>query len=86
MRLTKNPFRIKMSSSSTSSDVLPPPIFTGENYHVWSVFMRHHLTVLDLWDQVSPDRDGRVKIEAEEGDSSRVKKTKALLLVLRSVA
>ena len=62
-----------MSSSLTPSDVLPSPMFTRENYHVWSVFM-------------SPERDERVKIEAEDADSSRIKKTKALLLILRSVA
>ncbi|KAL4323791.1 hypothetical protein GQ457_11G010010 [Hibiscus cannabinus] len=44
-----------MSSSSFSPP--PPPIFVGENYHIWVVKMKTYLQAYDLWEVVEMDRD-----------------------------
>ncbi|KAL4378524.1 hypothetical protein GQ457_02G043360 [Hibiscus cannabinus] len=35
----------------------PPPIFVGENYHIWVVKMKTYLQAYDLWEVVEMDRD-----------------------------
>ncbi|KAL4385320.1 hypothetical protein GQ457_15G022950 [Hibiscus cannabinus] len=44
-----------MSSASLSPP--PPPIFVGENYHLWVVKMKTYLQAYDLWEVVEMDRD-----------------------------
>ena len=32
-----------------------PPIFTGENYHIWAIKMKAYLKAQSLWDVVEND-------------------------------
>ncbi|TYH07113.1 hypothetical protein ES288_A08G207200v1 [Gossypium darwinii] len=34
-----------------------PPVFTGENYPIWTVKMKAYLRAFDLWDVVETNRD-----------------------------
>ena len=36
---------------------LSPPVFDGENYHVWAVKMKAHLRGLGLWQWVESERE-----------------------------
>ena len=38
--------------TSNSSSLPPPPIFAGENFHLWAVKMRTYLRARSLWDIV----------------------------------
>ena len=42
--------------ASSSLTLNPPIIFTGENYHVWSVKMQAFLEAYDLWETMTTDR------------------------------
>ncbi|KAH1115101.1 hypothetical protein J1N35_008479 [Gossypium stocksii] len=35
----------------------PPPIFAGENYHIWEVKMKTYLQAHDLWNVVGNDTE-----------------------------
>ncbi|XP_017628768.1 uncharacterized protein LOC108471702 [Gossypium arboreum] len=35
----------------------PPPVFTGENYHIWVVKMKTYLQAQDLWNVVENDAE-----------------------------
>ena len=41
-----------MSAISTLSYAIPPPIFNGENYQVWSIQMKTLLQAQGLWEVV----------------------------------
>ena len=34
-----------------------PPVFTGENYHIWEIKMKSYLKALSLWDAVEAEED-----------------------------
>ena len=36
---------------------LAPPIFYGENYHVWAIKMSTYLEALDLWEAVEEENE-----------------------------
>ncbi|XP_052484024.1 uncharacterized protein LOC128039744 [Gossypium raimondii] len=35
----------------------PPPVFVGENYHIWVVKMKTYLLAFDLWEVIDVDRE-----------------------------
>ncbi|KAF2312879.1 hypothetical protein GH714_040937 [Hevea brasiliensis] len=41
--------------SETPFTALAPPVFNGDNYHVWAVRMEAHLEANDLWEAVEED-------------------------------
>jgi len=43
-----------MEAESSFSQITPP-VFDGENYHLWAVRMQTYLKALDLWDAVEED-------------------------------
>jgi hypothetical protein len=38
--------------ASNSGSLLPPPLFSGENYDMWAVKMKTYLRAQSLWDVV----------------------------------
>lgn len=78
----------------TSNNLLlnSPIIFTGENYHIWSVKMQAFLEAYDLWEIVSEDKPvaplptnptiAQIKFSNEE----KAKKSKAKSIIQNSVA
>lgn len=78
----------------TSNNLLlnSPIIFTGENYHIWSVKMQAFLEAYDLWEIVSEDKPvaplptnptmAQIKFSSEE----KAKKSKAKSIIQNSVA
>jgi len=51
---TRNSKRLKMEESSSFS-VMAPPVFNGENFHMWAVRMEAYLEALDLWEAIEED-------------------------------
>jgi len=46
-------FSTKIKTSSMARNLMTaPPIFSGENYQIWSVKMKSYLEANDLWDVV----------------------------------
>ena len=41
--------------SETPYTTLTPPVFDGDNYHIWVESMEAHLTTNDLWEAVEED-------------------------------
>ncbi|XP_052478485.1 uncharacterized protein LOC128034010 [Gossypium raimondii] len=41
--------------TETSFSQIAPPIFDGQNYHLWAVKMETYLEALDLWEAVEED-------------------------------
>lgn len=39
----------------SSLSTIAPPVFDGENYHVWAVRMEAYLQACDLWEAVEED-------------------------------
>ena len=78
----------------TSNNLLlnSPIMFTGENYHIWSVKMQAFLKAYDLWEIVSEDKPvaplptyptvAQIKFSSEE----KAKKSKAKSIIQNSVA
>ena len=66
--MKENSFLLSMAST------LSPPVFDGENYHVWAVKMKAHSRVLGLWQWVESER-GEKKSTVTE--SPMAKKPKA---------
>lgn len=46
---------IKQMDSETPFTALAPPVFNGDNYHVWAARMEAHLEANDLWEAVEED-------------------------------
>ena len=66
--MRENNFLLSMAST------LSPPVFDGENYHVWAVKMKAHLRGLGLWQWVESERKEKKSTVAE---ASMEKKPKA---------
>ena len=47
------------------ASTLSPPVFDGENYHVWAVKMKAHLRGLGLWQWVESEREEKKSTVAE---------------------
>ena len=47
------------------ASTLSPPVFDGENYHVWVVKMKAHLKGLGLWQWVKSEREEKKSTVAE---------------------
>ena len=47
------------------ASTLSPPVFDGENYHVWVVKMKSHLRGLGLWQWVESEREEKKSTVAE---------------------
>ena len=45
---------VPMGGESNFSS-MAPPIFDGDNYHIWVVLMETYLEALDLWEAVEED-------------------------------
>lgn len=71
-----------MASSSYSAP--PPPVFSGENYPIWSVKMKAYLKAYDLWEVVEtgrdppPLRDNATVAQMKQHSEECAKKFKAL--------
>ena len=66
--MRENSFLLSMAST------LSPPVFDGENYHVWDVKMKAHLRGLGLWQSVESEREEKKSTVTE---SPMAKKPKA---------
>ncbi|XP_049389640.1 uncharacterized protein LOC125854176 [Solanum stenotomum] len=40
---------------SSSLSAMAPPVFNGENFHMWAVRMEAYLKALDLWEAIEED-------------------------------
>ena len=67
-----NSFLLSMAST------LSPPVFDGENYHVWAVKMKAHLRGLGLWQWVESEREEKKSIVAEAPMEKKPKAGKKL--------
>ena len=36
---------------------MAPPVFNGDNYTIWAVWMEAYLDVVDLWEAIEDDYD-----------------------------
>ena len=57
--MRENNFLLSMASTFL------PPVFDGENYHVWDVKMKAHLRGLGLWQWVESEREEKKSMVAE---------------------
>ena len=60
------------------ASTLSPPVFDGENYHVWVVKMKAHLRGLDLWQWVESEREEKKSTVAEAPMEKKPKAGKKL--------
>ncbi|PHU12909.1 hypothetical protein BC332_19839 [Capsicum chinense] len=68
---------------------IAPPVFHGENYHLWAVRMETYLKALDLWEAVDedyevlplPDNPTVAQIKSQKEKKIRKSKAKATLFV-----
>ncbi|XP_016673312.1 uncharacterized protein [Gossypium hirsutum] len=69
-----------------------PPVFTGENYHIWVVKMRTYLQALDLWSVVENDfeppplRANPPIAQIRQHGEERAKKHKAMACLQNGVS
>ena len=68
----ENSFLLSMAST------LSPPVFDGENYHVWAVKMKAHLRGLGLWQWVESEREEKKLTVAESPMDKKPKAGKKL--------
>ncbi|KAL1149319.1 hypothetical protein V6Z11_A10G184300 [Gossypium hirsutum] len=68
----------------------PPPIFAGENYHIWIVKMKTYLQALDLWSAVDveqlPLRANPTIAQIKQHGEERAKKHKAMACLQNGVS
>ena len=72
---------------SSSFSVMAPPVFNGENFHMWAVRMEAYLEALDLWEAIEEDYEvlplpGNPKmaqLQNHKDKKTRKSKTKACL-------
>ena len=60
------------------ASTLSPPVFYGENYHVWAVKMKAHLKGLGLWQWVESEREEKKSTVAEAPMEKKPKAEKKL--------
>lgn len=48
-------FAMSSMDSETPFTTLAPPVFNGENYHIWADIMEAYLEANDLWEAVKQD-------------------------------
>ncbi|XP_040960384.1 uncharacterized protein [Gossypium hirsutum] len=70
----------------------PPPVFAGDNYHIWVVKMRTYLQALDLWSAVESDveppplRANPTIAQIRQHGEERAKKHKAMACLQNGVS
>ena len=60
------------------ASTLSPPVFDGENYHVWAVKMKAHLRGLGLWQWIESEREEKKSMVAEAPMEKKPKAWKKL--------
>ena len=70
----------------------PPPVFAGDNYHIWVVKMKTYLQALDLWSAVESDvepaplRANPTIAQIRQHGEERAKKHKAMACLQNGIS